>query len=173
MPASYDPIRECSPIHPINSRPRHTMPPFTPTPGLNSLSERLADALPAKTLAEPPTLVIRQDAPPATVTVYRDAPDSSGNDLSGGEIAGIVIGSVIGFLLLLWLIRSCVWGGAGRRRPPPDYYHHEEPKRRRRSRHGHSQGRHRSRSIGAPPPVVIRDYSRSPGRGRQYSRGGY
>ena len=153
------------------------MPPFTPSSGLglDSLSKRLADALPAKTLAEPPTLVIRQDAPPATVTVYRDAPDSGGgNDLSGGEIAGIVIGSVIGFLLLLWLIRSCVWGGAARGRPPPDYYHHEEPKRhRRRSRHGHSQGRHRSRSIGAPPPVVIRDYSRSPGRGRQYSRGGY
>lgn len=34
------------------------------------------------------------------------------NTLSGGAIAGIVIGSIAGFLLLLWIIRSCTNLGA-------------------------------------------------------------
>ncbi|KAL2162486.1 hypothetical protein VTH06DRAFT_7400 [Thermothelomyces fergusii] len=44
-------------------------------------------------------------------------PDSSrSGTLSGGAIAGIVLGSVAGFLLLAWIIRSCANLGA----PPGD-----------------------------------------------------
>ncbi|KAJ3499574.1 hypothetical protein NLG97_g210 [Lecanicillium saksenae] len=46
----------------------------------------------------------------ATVTVTSE-PDSSNSGghstLTGGAIAGIVIGSVVGVLVLLWVIRSC------------------------------------------------------------------
>lgn len=115
----------------------------------------------------------RQDAPPqATVTLIQDN-DNDGDDnndpddastLSGGAIAGIVIGSIAGLLLLIWIFRSCSNLGA----PPTDdkpngkaWYdgvRGEEPPRhiggvrhsRSRSRHSHSRHRghshHRSHS---------------------------
>ncbi|PHH90142.1 hypothetical protein CDD83_4424 [Cordyceps sp. RAO-2017] len=106
------------------------------------------------------SLVARQ----ATVTVVSTGNgaggSSSGTDLSGGAIAGIVIGSIVGLLLLLWIIRSCMNLGA----PPQEresLYHDVDPKRyrhdsrRRRRRHSHAS------DISLPPAVVIRDYSHS------------
>ncbi|KAK3343186.1 hypothetical protein B0H65DRAFT_540687 [Neurospora tetraspora] len=62
----------------------------------------------------------RQDAPPAaTVTVVQADNDNDPDDaqtLSGGAIAGIVIGSIAGLLLLIWIFRSCSNLGA----PPTD-----------------------------------------------------
>lgn len=151
------------------------MAPHLPLSDVASAVPNLLRAVPHATTNEP-TLVARQDNAPATVTVYVN--QGGGNDgLSGGEIAGIVIGSVVGFLLLLWLIFRCTGGRAPREPPRRDsaYYHHEEPKyrhgggSRHRSRHSHS--RRRSGSMHAPPPVVIREYSRGPPRGRAHSRG--
>ncbi|KAL2192852.1 hypothetical protein P885DRAFT_81864 [Corynascus similis CBS 632.67] len=45
-----------------------------------------------------------------------DSDPDSAKTLSGGAIAGIVIGSIAGFLLLAWIIRSCTNLGA----PPGD-----------------------------------------------------
>jgi len=119
---------------------------------------------PTKTLApEPAELRIRQ-APAPTVTVISD-PGNGTTVLSGGAIAGIVIGSIVGFLLLLWIIRSCMNLGA----PPQErenWYHDVEPKRHRsRSTHGHHHHHHHRRShpevvAVQSTPVVIRDERR-------------
>ena len=158
------------------------MPPFTP---VNSHSElpgtlkRLANP----TVNEPPTLVIRQDSPPATVTVFSNEGGGGGGDinLTGGELAGIIIGCIAGTLLLLWLIRSlCMGGGLFARRPlaapvarsprSDHYYHHEKP-RRHRSRHSRSRShRSPSMSVGPPPAVMVRDYSRGRRDDREYYR---
>ncbi|KAM5346427.1 hypothetical protein ACJ41O_009432 [Fusarium nematophilum] len=133
-----------------------------PSPQDLGLAKILARALLASPTVSPPTLVVRQDAPTATVTVVPDGDDGDGGTtLSGGAIAGIVIGSIVGFLLLLWVIRSCLNLGA----PPQEreaWYHHTEknPRRHHRSRSGR-----RHSSLSAPPPVVIRD-SRSRSRHR-------
>jgi len=112
----------------------------------------------------------------------RDTGDST-STLSSGSIAGIVIGSIAGFLLLLWVIRSCLNLGA----PPQErevLYQDVNPKRsshhhhHRRSSNSNSQMRYggggygdaygggprrRSRStagVEMPPPVVVRGQSR-------------
>ncbi|KAF4983903.1 hypothetical protein FZEAL_779 [Fusarium zealandicum] len=129
---------------------------MAPLPSLQDLglAQVFARALASPTLS-PPTLVARQDAPTATVTVISDG-GGSGTNLSGGAIAGIVIGTVFGTLLLLWVIRSCFNLGA----PPQErekWYHYTEPRHRHRSR-----SRRRRSSVSVPPPVVIRNsHSRS------------
>jgi hypothetical protein len=130
------------------------------------LGDILARALASPTLSLPPTLVARQNTETVTVT----ATNNGGNDaqtLSGGAIAGIVIGSIAGFLLIIWIIRSCTNLGA----PPQErekWYHYKEEQPRRHSHNHRSRSRrsHRS-SISAPPPIVVRDSrSRSHHRGR-------
>ncbi|KAF4470899.1 hypothetical protein FALBO_2179 [Fusarium albosuccineum] len=143
------------------------------------LAKIFARVLASSPTLSPPTLVERQDAPAATVTVVVDNDDGggSGTYLSGGAIAGIVIGSIVGTLLLLWIIKSCMNLGA----PPqgenvydikvnyrytnrqnerePWYHHTEKPRHRHRSRSRRS-------SVSVPPAVVIRDStSRSRHRG--------
>lgn len=106
--------------------------------------------------------IFGRQAPTVTVTVTSDSGSGNGKDsdtLTGGAIAGIVIGSIVGFLLLLWIFRSCFNLGA----PPQDrefLYRDAEPKRRHhhsRRRRGHSH----SSSLSMPPPVVVRSSSRS------------
>ncbi|KAL2148980.1 hypothetical protein VTH82DRAFT_1666 [Thermothelomyces myriococcoides] len=88
-----------------------------------------------------------------TVTVVagdgdNDDPDSA-STLSGGAIAGIVIGSIAGLLLLIWIIRSCTNLGA----PPGDEAVPGRPW------YGGVFGRHR------------RPRGRSPGPGGYYAYG--
>ncbi|KAK4182089.1 hypothetical protein QBC35DRAFT_510632 [Podospora australis] len=158
------------------------------------ISQLLTQDLPTKTLQLAHHLLPRQSAPDATVTVITTGGNDSNNDdeptdaktLTGGAIAGIVIGSIAGLLLLIWIIRSCTNLGAppGREADPgkpwyggvKDEYppRHRSPRRHSSSRHGHHHHHSRSRErrvsmgevVGPAPPVVYASRtsrSRSPG----------
>lgn len=115
----------------------------------------------------------------ATTTVVADGGSgTSGSNLGGGAIAGIVIGSIAGVLLLWWIIRSCAnlgrpgaWGTTfepEREKPPPRWstYHADTPYRREsHPRHSHHSHRHHSRSprrVEVVQPVVYDSRGRSP-----------
>ncbi|KAI1638727.1 hypothetical protein F4809DRAFT_231221 [Biscogniauxia mediterranea] len=106
-----------------------------------------------------------------TTTVVADSGGTSGGTtLSGGAIAGIVLGTIAGTLLLLWLIRSCLnlgspglWGStfepehektpaASYDYPPSRHHHHHH---RRRSHSAHSPRRASFVSVTATRPVVV------------------
>ena len=133
----------------------------------------IAGAEPTATIAELATLVSRQQA---TVTVVQESSSSGSDNLSGGAIAGIVLGSILGTLLLLWIIRSCFNLGAPPDKERESWYRDVESKPHHH--HHHSSSRHRrSSSVSAPPPVIIRDstvprqvYTDTHGRGRRHSR---
>lgn len=110
------------------------------------------DHHPTRTLSELASKVL-SPRQAATTTVVSESGGGDGKVvLSGGAIAGIVIGSILGFLLILWLIRSCTnfgrTSGWGETFEPE----HEKPVR---SSHRHSSSNnaypyhqevHRSRS---------------------------
>lgn len=62
---------------------------------------------------------------------YGGGYDNGHRDLDGGAIAGIVIGSILGFLVLLWLVYCCWAMGRGSSRRSHSQHH-------RRSRRSHS-----------------------------------
>lgn len=132
----------------------HTiMAPLHPPSGATSDVSDTRAPIASPTIREHAPNVPRQ-APTATVTVVADSgtESDSASSLNGGAIAGIVIGSVIGFLLLIWVLRSCFNFGA----PGPDVepLYQPEPKR---YHHSHRGRRHsRSPSVSRPPPVVVR-----------------
>ncbi|KAI1264923.1 hypothetical protein F5Y18DRAFT_71048 [Xylariaceae sp. FL1019] len=135
---------------------------------------------PTRTLPDLISRVItaRQDTTVTTTSTVVPASTSHGITLSGGAIAGIVIGSIVGFLLILWLIRSCtnlgnpgLWGSTfepGNEKPPSNYpsaprHHHSSSARRSRSRHSHqSRSPRRVSVVTAQQPVVYKTRSRSP-----------
>jgi len=160
---------------------------------LKQVASSLKD-LPTKTLAPTPAELRVRQAPAATVTVTA----GSGNDattLSGGAIAGIVIGSIAGFLLLAWILRSCMNIGAPPQEREPQreswvcggpraygaaatdskQYDGVEPTRRRShsSQGGHRHHHHHHHRRSYPEvaavqttPVLVRDDRR---RSRDYS----
>ncbi len=191
--------------------------PRSPVPGDNQI-EREEHHLP--TVKMPPTrtspldlvgIIARQNAPAATVTVTADPTPTSttvvvtendsssggggGGGLGTGAIIGIVIGTIVGILLIWWIIKSC-----SKPAPPPDsdrqgWYDDGRTRHRSRSRHSHHSHHghhhhHRHRSS-TPRPVVLEEKyvprrpsatyvdpeherrSRSHGRSRSRSQGGY
>lgn len=92
------------------------MAPLTPVSDASAerLTPRSAspDTTPTETLPLAPRDVFaRQAVVKIAPTPETTEESASSNSLSGGAIAGVVIGSVAGFLLLLWILKSCgLWG---------------------------------------------------------------
>ena len=160
------------------------MAPINP-PSADELLSRIENLLiraiePTRTLLSAPALVQRQAGGTVTVvavdgdgvTTTSSDDDNDPDDaqtLSGGAIAGIVIGSIAGFLLLVWIIRSCTNLGL-----PPGASHNpkkgawydgvreEQPPPRSRSRHSHHSHHHHRRSgsqVREVPVAVVRQSS--------------
>lgn len=156
---------------------------------IETIQERAPEALEATRSV--PLGVSHVVARQATVTVTAvpaggsDSSDS-GSRLSGGAIAGIVIGSIAGFLLLWWIVRSCTNLGAPRQQETyrePAWYNDDvvDPRRsrsRRRSHsHSYSHSHHahtprQSREIRQVTPVVVDDRVRRPSKTYVYESGG-
>jgi hypothetical protein len=124
---------------------------------------------PTRTLLDPASLVRRQVT---TVTVVADPTNTNGNGdanvdddhadsaqtLTGGAIAGIVIGSIAGLLLLIWIFRSCsnlgappgasenpggqAWYDGVRDEYPPRHTKGHRTRSRSHSRHSHHSHHH-------------------------------
>ncbi|KXX80952.1 hypothetical protein MMYC01_203898 [Madurella mycetomatis] len=166
-------------------------------PHLADIFETAKSTIPTKTLPLAQLLHIRQSDPTVTIitgdgsaTEADNSTTTEATTLTGGAIAGIVIGSIAGLLLLLWIIRSCSnlgappgsearpgwpWYGGVRDEYPPRHRSGSRS-RSRHSYHGHRHHRHRrhgrSRSrrasvveVTEAPPVVVRDSRRSRSRG--------
>lgn len=132
-------------------------------------------------------LLGRQEEPTATVIIQSDTTtgSSSNSGLDGGAIAGIVIGSVVGILLIWWIIRACTQprgraalGPDASRQgwyddttmPPPrsrsrsvsherrSHHHHHHDGRRSSSRH------HSRRRSSTSRPVVLEEKYAAPRR---------
>jgi hypothetical protein len=165
---------------------------------LESLTERM-NLPPTQTLKQVSSALLRrQSAPTATVTVVSNDSGGSGggaSTLSGGAIAGIVIGSIAGFLLLWWIFRSCTNLGAPpspARRDGGAWYDSDRSRYASPHRHHHHRSRshsHRRRSTSEvghlrpvavvsenvhhqrPPPVYVQESdSRNARRGRREQR---
>lgn len=115
-------------------------------------------AIPTTTIEFAPTRVLpRQE----TVTVTSQSNESS--SLGGGAIAGIVVGSIAGLILLIWLIWSCMRlgappsrGGMGEADYSPDYYGSHSPHRHHHHRRHHRRHPRREvREYRTTTPVVV------------------
>ncbi|KAK0735946.1 hypothetical protein B0T21DRAFT_348078 [Apiosordaria backusii] len=93
--------------------------------------------VPATTVSTSEPVVVT--VPPSATTV------SSGSSLNGGEIAGIVIGTLVAVILIIWIIKRL-----SQREKQPSYYHEERVRSGSRHsghhHHHHHHGRGRSRS---------------------------
>ncbi|KAI6086733.1 hypothetical protein F4821DRAFT_237848 [Hypoxylon rubiginosum] len=160
------------------------MAPFLPASVSNGdsighiLARELEHLRPTRTLPDAITKVLTARQEGTTTVVAVNSGDQ--HTLSGGAIAGIVIGSIVGFLLILWLIRCCTnWGKPNawgnnfepEHEKPPTHHHNGHSTRYARETHGHrSHSRHSHRSprrtsvVSVTRPVYVEQPSRSRGR---------
>lgn len=162
-------------------------------PSLAKLENLLIRAIePTRTLLDPTHLARRQAV--VTVTAVpgpNNGPNGNGDSnsdddqatktqtLTGGAIAGIVIGSIAGLLLLIWIFRSCsnlgappgasenpggeAWYDGVRDEYPPRHTHaHRTRSRSRHSHHSNHHYHHRRSGSGVrevQPVAVMRSVS--------------
>ncbi|KAK4204518.1 hypothetical protein QBC40DRAFT_91263 [Triangularia verruculosa] len=110
------------------------------------------------------TVYIAPTSTSETVVVASDNSGSGGSSLNGGEIAGIVIGTLVAVILIIWLIKRL-----SQREKRPSYYHEESVRSGSRHRHGHHHhhhhhGRGRSRSSRSRSRSIEVREVRSPAR---------
>ncbi|KAI2604313.1 uncharacterized protein GGS25DRAFT_455433 [Hypoxylon fragiforme] len=139
---------------------------------------KLSYITPTSTWPDAVSKVISARQQGTTTTVIAESNGDSTHTLSGGAIAGIVVGSIAGFLLLLWIIRSCINyrnpGGWGESFEPefeksPSRHHHSSTRypreihdHRSHSRHSHRSPR-RTSVVSVTRPVYVEQHrSRSP-----------
>ncbi|KAJ9134306.1 hypothetical protein NKR23_g10212 [Pleurostoma richardsiae] len=106
-----------------------------------------------------------------TVTAAPSDSSSSGSHLSGGAIAGIVIGSIVGVLLIIWIIRSCSnLGAPPQERAEPAWYDDVNARRSRSRRRSHSANypQRTSTEMRTVTPVVVADRVRRPSNAYVY-----
>lgn len=117
-------------------------------------------ALPTSTIPQDATTVLPREET-VTVTIVAQPIYEDGNEMSGGVIAGIVISSIFGFILICWII----WVLTRRRWSDDEYYYHEERSPHGHHHHHHHHGRGRSRSttirVRAPSQVYMSEARRS------------
>jgi len=133
---------------------------------------------PTRTIPQLVSKVLPRQA--STTTIVATNP-SGGATLDGGAIAGIVIGSIVGFLFILWLLRSCTnlgnpgaWGttfGSREKLPansyettyPRQHYHQHRRSGSRHSHHSHhSHGGRSPRRSSTSRPVYVERQAASP-----------
>ncbi|KAK3307019.1 uncharacterized protein B0T15DRAFT_492525 [Chaetomium strumarium] len=97
---------------PISAQPPVSDPDAHPVPGVGTPSETL------QLLARQQFTVTQTSTQTAAPVQTSTIPAFYGSLNTGpqpGAVAGIVLGSVAGFILLLWLLYVCINGGVGRR----------------------------------------------------------
>ncbi|GKT55615.1 hypothetical protein ColTof4_14127 [Colletotrichum tofieldiae] len=133
------------------------------SPISNALSGAAAALTPTRTLPQSlPDILARQVVTTVTATPETTEESASDNNLSGGAIAGIVIGSIAGFLLLLWIVKSCgMWSRPNDWAEKDSYddrrYRGRSPGARHRRRHQHRYHHETSRSRHHHPSYEINE----------------
>lgn len=135
-------------------------------------------AIPSATIGSPPTRILPRAE---TVTVTQTSKSDDSDSLGGGAIAGIVIGAIVGFILLVWLIWSCMRlgaspsrGGMGEAEYSPERHASHSPHRHHHHRRHHRRHPRREvREYRTTTPVVVDGRRRSHTRSRSRGRAGY
>ena len=125
----------------MKQQPPPPLPATRPRSIERKWEQPLSDFLPSSSMGS--HLVRRQQNPFVIIpTFYSDMDDSP----APGTVVGAVLGSVFGFLLILWFIYTCLNRGGGAAIEEDDYVVERRGSRSSRRSHSHSHSR-------SSPPV--------------------